>query len=208
MSYVKHNWVDGETITAELLNHMEDGIASGGSGSGNLVVSCYPVDSGESGGGGRADSTTTYALNVTYDDMVATLRSGGQLVVIMEYESDGVHSVSQYVLGSTSAQELPFYYEGDGGISPKEGDGGLSRKGGETKSSVKGETKSSGVSDEGYYLPGFPILMAYRMSEDSGESDPGEPVSGGIKGDTKSDSGDYFFYSSTSDGQMTCEVLE
>lgn len=30
MAYEKHEWVCGETITAEALNHMEDGIAEGG----------------------------------------------------------------------------------------------------------------------------------------------------------------------------------
>lgn len=30
MAYDKHVWTCGETITTEKLNHMEDGIASGG----------------------------------------------------------------------------------------------------------------------------------------------------------------------------------
>lgn len=32
MSYVKNTWAKGDIITAEKLNHMEDGIAGGGSG--------------------------------------------------------------------------------------------------------------------------------------------------------------------------------
>ena len=32
MAYVKQTWATGDTITAEKLNHMEDGIAAGGGG--------------------------------------------------------------------------------------------------------------------------------------------------------------------------------
>ncbi len=37
MSYEKQTWTTGETITAEKLNHIEDGIAEGGTGGLNLV---------------------------------------------------------------------------------------------------------------------------------------------------------------------------
>lgn len=32
MAYEKHTWSCGETVTAELLNHIEDGIAESGGG--------------------------------------------------------------------------------------------------------------------------------------------------------------------------------
>lgn len=39
MSYEKHTWTSGETVTAAKLNNLEDGVASGGSGGGyDLVV--------------------------------------------------------------------------------------------------------------------------------------------------------------------------
>lgn len=38
MSYEKQTWATNDVITAEKLNHMEDGIASTGGGSGVLVV--------------------------------------------------------------------------------------------------------------------------------------------------------------------------
>lgn len=38
MAYTKQNWIRGDVITAEKLNHMEDGIASGGSGGGSGFV--------------------------------------------------------------------------------------------------------------------------------------------------------------------------
>ena len=38
MAYTKQNWENGDVITADKLNHMEDGIAEGGSGGGIFVV--------------------------------------------------------------------------------------------------------------------------------------------------------------------------
>lgn len=43
MAYEKHTWYCGETVTAELLNHMEDGIAEGGSNE-PLVISVESSD--------------------------------------------------------------------------------------------------------------------------------------------------------------------
>lgn len=38
MAYEKNIWANGDTITAEKLNHMEDGIAEGGSGGGFVFI--------------------------------------------------------------------------------------------------------------------------------------------------------------------------
>lgn len=38
MSYAKRTWVNGEVITAEKLNHMEDGIEGAGGGGYDLVI--------------------------------------------------------------------------------------------------------------------------------------------------------------------------
>lgn len=47
MAYEKQNWNTGETITADKLNHMEDGIASGGvmvvQTTGELVEGAYHI---------------------------------------------------------------------------------------------------------------------------------------------------------------------
>ena len=38
MSYEKHTWKNGEVITADKLNNIEEGISGGGSGGGSLVI--------------------------------------------------------------------------------------------------------------------------------------------------------------------------
>lgn len=38
MSYTKHTWTSGEVITAENLNHIEDGVEDAGSGGGSSVL--------------------------------------------------------------------------------------------------------------------------------------------------------------------------
>lgn len=43
MSYEKHTWSNGEVITADKLNHMEDGIGSGGGGSSDFAVATVTV---------------------------------------------------------------------------------------------------------------------------------------------------------------------
>lgn len=43
MAYEKQTWVTGEVITKEKLNHMEDGIANGGSGGSALYVGAETV---------------------------------------------------------------------------------------------------------------------------------------------------------------------
>lgn len=44
MSYEKHTWKNGEVITADKLNNIEEGISGGGSGGGSLVIHATTVD--------------------------------------------------------------------------------------------------------------------------------------------------------------------
>jgi hypothetical protein len=44
MSYEKHTWETGETITAEKLNNLEDGVASGGGGGIFIVMKTRDSD--------------------------------------------------------------------------------------------------------------------------------------------------------------------
>lgn len=67
MSYNKTTWTNGDVITAEKLNHMEDGIASGGSGGVLVVSTVYDDDSGK-----------TY-LNKTFEEVKNFMLSGGMI---------------------------------------------------------------------------------------------------------------------------------
>ena len=61
MSYTKQTWANGDVITAEKLNHIEDGIAGAGGGSAPLVIRVvYPDD--------PADPTT---LDKTFNEIFA-----------------------------------------------------------------------------------------------------------------------------------------
>ena len=51
--YEKHTWTSGEVITAEKLNHMEDGIASGSSGEKLIIAHITPTSMTE----GECDMT-------------------------------------------------------------------------------------------------------------------------------------------------------
>lgn len=44
MSYVKQDWTSGDVITAEKLNHIEDGIADAGGGSSTPTIFYYNMD--------------------------------------------------------------------------------------------------------------------------------------------------------------------
>lgn len=75
MAYEKQTWVTGETITAQKLNHMEDGIASGG---GSFPITLIPTG---------ADTGT---IDKTYSEILTALESGKipimNLVVNDEYK--------------------------------------------------------------------------------------------------------------------------
>lgn len=57
-SYVKHNWVCGEDITADLLNHMESGIEDAGSG-GSSDSEVFYVDITSAGNHYQANKTAS-----------------------------------------------------------------------------------------------------------------------------------------------------
>ena len=80
MSYEKQTWINGDTITAEKLNHMEDGIKRGA----NLVLS-ETTEERDSGTG----TITKHILNVTFNDMINTIQNGDFLCVIRITEEYG-----------------------------------------------------------------------------------------------------------------------
>lgn len=64
MSYEKHTWETGETITAEKLNNLEDGVAEGSGDGGNFVVT---FTGSRQAGTWTADKTFTETKNA-YDN--------------------------------------------------------------------------------------------------------------------------------------------
>lgn len=61
MSYNKQTWQTGDIITADKLNHMEDGIASGG------VFLVTATDSGEQ---------NIFTIDKSYSEIIAALNNG------------------------------------------------------------------------------------------------------------------------------------
>ena len=70
MAYTKQTWTCGDEITAEKLNHMEDGIENAGGGTDTLIIR---VD--------RVEETTTY-YDHTWQDVYDALEIGKRCVVI------------------------------------------------------------------------------------------------------------------------------
>lgn len=72
MAYVKQNWECGETITADKLNHMEDGIENAGGSASVAVVHITGNDPSQ------------LSADMTCDEMVAVIENGGMLFAEMD----------------------------------------------------------------------------------------------------------------------------
>ena len=84
MSYTKQTWQTGDVITADKLNHMEDGIAAGGGSSTPLIVTITETTDG---------NNTIYTMNKTAGEIINALplayvrqeQSGSGGVVVVAY---------------------------------------------------------------------------------------------------------------------------
>lgn len=98
--YEKHNWVNGEVITQEKLNHMEEGIFTGGS----LVLT--------------EDENGT--LNHTWEEIRNAIMSGMRVGMVrneedyegVQYSFDAVNFVFSY--NDTSVYKVSMNYFGEG----------------------------------------------------------------------------------------------
>ena len=70
MAYEKHTWETGETITAEKLNNLEDGVASAGDGSGDSNEFIINVS---------RDSQYNLVIDKTFDEVEAAYNNGKTL---------------------------------------------------------------------------------------------------------------------------------
>lgn len=75
MSYSKTTWQTGDTVTAELLNHMEDGIAAGES---VMYVNVTYDSSGP--------TSFKYKLNHTYTEIKNAINAGNEVILIYDYD--------------------------------------------------------------------------------------------------------------------------
>lgn len=70
MAYEKNIWATGDVVTAEKLNHMEEGIEAGGSGGGVFVVTFTAPTSG----------TNIDSVDKTFDEVLSALKSGANVI--------------------------------------------------------------------------------------------------------------------------------
>lgn len=87
MSYEKQTWVTGETITAEKLNHMEDGIGSGDS---DIVIVHY--------------NDMTQECDYTFEQLVELLSSNKTMIAKVIY--DGKGSIVTITLPTMHVREI------------------------------------------------------------------------------------------------------
>ena len=100
MSYSKQTWVNGEVITAEKLNHMEDGIeGAGGGGSSALVVNV------------TQDNPNKFTMDKTWDEIKS---AGGNILIQMLFEDElGVYNAyfPLLLVSSSGTQDPDNPYE-------------------------------------------------------------------------------------------------
>ncbi len=86
MAYVKQNWECGEMITADKLNHLEDGIANNGGNGFTIATLTYD----------HSDSNHDwYSCDVSADDIADILDNSGNVIFkLTPYEDYG--TLDQY----------------------------------------------------------------------------------------------------------------
>ena len=80
MSYVKQTWQTGDVVTAEKLNHIEDGVA----GAGGMAV--IPLEI----------SGSDLQTSLTWSEIKDIVSSGKAAVLRFSYEEEGYFQISDY----------------------------------------------------------------------------------------------------------------
>lgn len=99
MAYTKQTWNTGETITADKLNHMEDGIAS----SGGCDTDTFKIT------GIINQQTGERSLNKTYSEIVEALESG-KLAYIEDGSYNRFYFSNRAIAGDGSYEVLNFNF--------------------------------------------------------------------------------------------------
>ena len=79
MSYEKHTWETGETITAEKMNNLEDGVASFSSGI--MIINAIAAKNG---------SSYIVTADKTYEDVMAAYNEGKMIIVRGKVDFEGI----------------------------------------------------------------------------------------------------------------------
>lgn len=96
MSYTPTNWQKGDAITAEKLNKLENGVASGGSKGASILIA---EETKTSDGG-----TVTYTLDKTWNEIHECLANGGLCYVRAPYKGDP-YEVYRFVYKATTKSD-------------------------------------------------------------------------------------------------------
>jgi len=89
MAYEKTNWQTGDIVTAEKLNKLENGVASGGGAGGFMLVS-------------RTDS----GINKSYNELLAAINNSIMPVLVINWEDDGESGMELYELQSLGSSPI------------------------------------------------------------------------------------------------------
>lgn len=107
MAYEKQTWATGDTITAEKLNHMEDGIGAGG---GSFVITF--TENNESY---TADKTTTECAEAVTSGMDIIAKLGSEIYRLVaanvDFVSFSFSSVTAYAGNQVLVSTLNYFYD-------------------------------------------------------------------------------------------------
>ena len=106
MSYTPTEWSTGDTITAALLNKMENGIAAGGGGGGYDAV--IRLVHGASSGADSGSSLAPYIVEGTFAGLVDKLEDDIAPVILIEYHNEYLH-ISWSMVGAIVTYYAPAY---------------------------------------------------------------------------------------------------
>lgn len=101
MAYEKQNWKTGDVVTSTKLNHMEDGIAEGGSGGTPIINTTRTVGSNYS---------TVFTFDKTFAEIQAMLDDGSIPVVKCVYETETDDRTMYYPVYGTGKYEDDNYF--------------------------------------------------------------------------------------------------
>ena len=114
MSYEKHVWETNEIITADKLNHMEEGIA--GEVDSSPIVGTGAVGSmvvGSESGGTMIVHQTEAEIDKTFNELYTAFMNGTRVIIIRE-EADGEGTVTylEYLIALYNPGDEPYgaYY--------------------------------------------------------------------------------------------------